>query len=52
MLLSAIFRVFLETTENYLFEYNYLDPYKLLLFEKGLNSIFVSIFYLFKKHRK
>ena len=51
MLLSAICRAFLETTEKYLFEYNYLDPYKLLFEEEFLNSIFFSIFYSFKKPR-
>ena len=49
---SGICRAFIDTTEKYLFEFNYLDPFKLLAQEGILNTFFILIFYQFEQPRK
>ena len=44
---SGICRAFLDTTEKYLFEYNFVDPFKLLILEGLFNTLFISLFYNF-----
>ena len=51
ILISSICRAFLDTTEKYLMEYNYIDPFKLLRNEGFIDIIFVSFFYFFKEPR-
>ena len=49
---SGVCRAFLDTIEKYLFEYNFMDPFK-LLFQEGLfNTLFISFFYQFEQPRK
>jgi len=45
---NGICRVFADTIEKYLFEYNYLNPFKLLKFEGIFEIVFILIMSFFK----
>ena len=45
---NGICRVFTDTIEKYLFEYNYLDPFKLLRLEGIFEIVFIFIMSFFK----
>ena len=44
---SCFSRTFLDTIEKYLFEFDYLNPYKVLMLE-GLIGLFISILFFFE----
>ena len=45
--LINICRVFADVIEKYLFEFNYFSPFKLLFLKGVMQTIFMSLFYLF-----
>ena len=52
ILISSFFRAFLDTTEEYLLEKDYLNIFKLIRFEGIINTIFMLFIYIFDKPRK
>ena len=44
---SCFSRAFLDTTEKYLFEFDYLNPYKVLMIEGLFGFLFISILFFF-----
>jgi hypothetical protein len=44
---SSIFRVFLDTSEKYLFNYDFIDLNKMMLFEGIINTILAASVFLF-----
>jgi len=48
----SIFRVFVDIIEKYLFEYDYLDLFKLLRFKGFMAILFISPLYISKINRK
>ena len=51
ILISSFFRAFLDTTEEYLLEKDYLNIFKLIRFEGIINTIFMLFIYIFDKPR-
>ena len=49
---GSLSRAFLDITEKYLFETDYINIFALIFVEQFFNLIFGSIFYIFKKPRK
>ena len=47
ILISSISRVFLDTIERYLFEIDFVDIYKITIFEGVIDTIFTSFLFLF-----
>ena len=47
---SCFCRVFLDNVEKYLFEFNYLNPYKVMMLERFINSFFILILFLFNEY--
>jgi multidrug transporter EmrE-like cation transporter len=43
---SCFSRAFLDTIEKYLFEFDYLNPYKVLMLEGLIGCLFISIYFL------
>ena len=52
MICISIFRVFVDIIEKYLFEYNYLDLFKLLRYKGFMAILFISPLYISKNNRK
>ena len=48
ILVSSICRVYLDTIEKYLFEVDFVDIYKITIFEGIVDTIFTSFIYFFK----
>ena len=44
---SCFSRAFLDTIEKYLFEFDYLNPYKVLMLEGLIGCLFISILFFF-----
>ena len=44
---SCFSRAFLDTIEKYLFEFDYLNPYKVLMLEGFIGCLFISILFFF-----
>ena len=44
-IIITICRVFSDTVHKYLFEYNYMDPFKILRFQSVIKIILISFFY-------
>ena len=42
-LFSSFGRAFLDTIEKYLFEFNYMNPFKVMMFEGLINTIFIIL---------
>ena len=42
-LFSSFGRAFLDTIEKYLFEFNYMNPFKVIMFEGLINTIFIIL---------
>ena len=42
--------MFLDNVEKYLFEFNYLNPYKVMMLERFINSFFILILFLFNEY--
>ena len=49
---TSITRAFLDTTEKYLFDMDYINIFKLIRFQGFINIILMSILYIFDKPRK
>ena len=47
----SICRSFLDTTEKYLFEFNFVDPFKLIRLKGIIETILISSLYFFKTTR-
>ena len=45
-IIITICRVFSDTVNKYLFEYNYIDPFKILRFQSVIKIILISFFFL------
>ena len=52
IIISSICRVFLDITEKYLFEYDYIDVYIIMGYEAIINCILTPILYISDKPRK
>lgn len=48
--ISNLGRTFLDTTEKYLFEFDYVNPYKVMMIEGIINFISLGIYYYFNGH--
>ena len=47
---SCVARTFLDTVEKYLFEYDFMNPFKVMMFEGLINSILTSsLFFILEK---
>ena len=44
---SCFSRAFLDTIEKYLFEFDYLNPYKVLMLEGFIGCLFIPILFFF-----
>ena len=49
VIFSCFSRAFLDTIEKYLFEFDYLNPYKVLMLEGLFGCLFLPIFFLWKR---
>jgi len=49
-LFSSFMRANLDTIEKYLFEFNYMNPFKVMMFEGLINIIFISIIIIFNDY--
>ena len=47
---SCFCRAFLDTIEKYLFEFNYLNPYKVMMLEGFINSFIIFVFFLINEY--
>ena len=47
ILFSSFMRANLDTIEKYLFEINYMNPFKVMMFEGLINIIFISVIIIF-----
>ena len=52
IIISSICRVFLDTIEKYLIDYDYIDVYEMMGYEATFNCILTSILYISDKPRK
>ena len=52
ILISSTCRVFLDVIEKYLFEVDFVDIYKITVFEGSIDAIFMSTLYFFNKPRE
>jgi hypothetical protein len=52
ILISSTCRVFLDVIEKYLFEVDFVDIYKITVFEGSIDAIFMSSLYFFNKPRE
>ena len=52
ILISSISRVFLDTIERYLFEIDFVDIYKITIFEGVIDTIFTSFLFLFDEPKE
>ena len=52
ILISSTCRVFLDVIEKYLFDVDFVDIYKITVFEGSIDAIFMSSLYLFNKPKE
>ena len=45
--ITSLFRSFLDTTEKYLFDYDFVNVFKLMRIEESLNIFLISLFFIF-----
>ena len=45
--ITSLFRAFLDTTEKYLFDYDFVNVFKLMRLEEFLNIFLISLFFIF-----
>ena len=52
IMISSLCRAYLDTTEKYLFDYNYIDVFEIMGYEAIVNCILTPILYISDKPRK